>query len=188
MNKVLCLILAVFLSIITLHPGRTDENGGHYDTNSGEYHYHHGYPAHLHTNGVCPYDFDDRTGEDSGNSSENGSISRSSPIQSKGNKHSIWEILETVFLVFVGIYSVYRIVWFFFVQPRLEEKKQNKIHRSRQKQAQSSATKFQKTDSGTATDFSCNDGDSRKESYNIRLHKLCSLHSGDCIQPCENTD
>lgn len=43
------------------HPGRTDANGGHYDSSTGEYHYHHGYPAHQHTNGICPYDFDDQT-------------------------------------------------------------------------------------------------------------------------------
>ena len=32
--------------------------GGHYDTTTGTYHYHHGYPAHQHTNGICPYDYD----------------------------------------------------------------------------------------------------------------------------------
>lgn len=42
------------------HSGRTDDLGGHYDTFSGEYHYHHGYPEHSHING-CPYDYDDKT-------------------------------------------------------------------------------------------------------------------------------
>lgn len=42
------------------HSGRTDANGGHRDNQNksglGSYHYHcGGYPAHLHTNGVCPY-------------------------------------------------------------------------------------------------------------------------------------
>lgn len=42
------------------HGGRTDSNGGHKDNKNksglGSYHYHcGGYPAHLHTNGVCPY-------------------------------------------------------------------------------------------------------------------------------------
>lgn len=58
-----CLLLTVPASA---HPGGTDENGGHYDRSDGSYHYHHGYPAHQHTGGVCPYDFDDRTGETSG--------------------------------------------------------------------------------------------------------------------------
>lgn len=45
------------VAIITpLHSGKTDGNGGHYDHSTGEYHYHHGYPAHQHPNGVCPYD------------------------------------------------------------------------------------------------------------------------------------
>ena len=34
------------------HPGRTDANGGHHDRKNGGYHYHHGYPAHDHPNGV----------------------------------------------------------------------------------------------------------------------------------------
>ena len=42
------------------HSGRTDSHGGHRDNKNksglGSYHYHcGGYPAHLHTNGVCPY-------------------------------------------------------------------------------------------------------------------------------------
>ena len=42
------------------HSGRTDSSGGHKDNKNksglGSYHYHcGGYPAHLHSNGVCPY-------------------------------------------------------------------------------------------------------------------------------------
>lgn len=39
-----------------LHSGGTDSQGGHYDHSTGEYHYHHGKPAHDHINGVCPYE------------------------------------------------------------------------------------------------------------------------------------
>lgn len=42
------------------HSGRTDSSGGHHDYKNasglGPYHYHHGYPAHLHENGICPYE------------------------------------------------------------------------------------------------------------------------------------
>lgn len=42
------------------HSGRTDASGGHRDNKNasglGSYHYHHGYEAHLHPNGVCPYE------------------------------------------------------------------------------------------------------------------------------------
>lgn len=41
--------------ISPLHSGKTDGDGGHYDHGAGEYHYHHGYPAHQHPNGICPY-------------------------------------------------------------------------------------------------------------------------------------
>lgn len=72
-SKVISLSLALFLSfspiasnenqfILTAeaHQGRTDSNGGHHDYKNksglGSYHYHcGGNPAHLHTNGVCPY-------------------------------------------------------------------------------------------------------------------------------------
>lgn len=56
-------ILSVLLISLTIpvfaHPGSLDENGGHYDRSTGEYHYHHGYSAHQHENGECPYDFHD---------------------------------------------------------------------------------------------------------------------------------
>lgn len=44
--------------VVFAHPGKTDSDGGHFDRSTGEYHYHHGYPAHQHENGTCPYDFD----------------------------------------------------------------------------------------------------------------------------------
>lgn len=64
----LCLCLLV---VVSAHSGKTDSQGGHYDRDSGGYHYHHGYPAHQHTDkdgdGVldCPYLFDDKTVSDS---------------------------------------------------------------------------------------------------------------------------
>lgn len=59
-------ILLIALSVISIgittyaHSGRTDSSGGHKDNKNksglGSYHYHcGGHPAHLHTNGVCPY-------------------------------------------------------------------------------------------------------------------------------------
>lgn len=56
------------------HPGKTDEYGGHYDRSTGEYHYHHGFEAHQHVdlNGDgtpdCPFEFVDKTGQNSGGS------------------------------------------------------------------------------------------------------------------------
>lgn len=76
-----CCLFLLFPFSVSAHPGRTDANGGHYDRSTGEYHYHHGYPAHQHTNGVCPYDFDDKTGQNSGSSS--------SSSKSTGNSSSV---------------------------------------------------------------------------------------------------
>lgn len=72
--SVLLVALLFMLAITaTAHPGSTDEDGGHVDRSTGEYHYHHGYPAHEHYDMDhdgkidCPYDFDDQTGKNSGN-------------------------------------------------------------------------------------------------------------------------
>ena len=60
MKRVLSVIaIAVVLIVspvsVSAHPGDTDLNGGHYNWETGDYHYHHGHPAHYHTDGVCPY-------------------------------------------------------------------------------------------------------------------------------------
>lgn len=88
MKKRLLLLLAIVsismscISIPLAHPGRTDAYGGHWDHSTGEYHFHHGYPAHQHIDGVCPYDFDDQTNHSSGSSS--GSSSGGSSTTTKG--------------------------------------------------------------------------------------------------------
>ena len=70
-----CVLIILISLTAYAHPGRTDANGGHYDRSTGEYHYHHGYPAHQHYDmngdGVvdCPYNFYDQTGRKSGGSS-----------------------------------------------------------------------------------------------------------------------
>lgn len=79
------LILFLFASLASLfvfrvnaHPGRTDDDGGHTDNETGEYHYHHGYSAHAHYDmdgdGIvdCPYDFDDQTSHQTGASGGSG--------------------------------------------------------------------------------------------------------------------
>ena len=52
----LALLITLFPLTALAHPGKTDSSGGHTDSSTGEYHYHHGYPAHKHPGGVCPYD------------------------------------------------------------------------------------------------------------------------------------
>lgn len=75
---VVALIMVLCCSTAYAHSGRTDERGGHRDHSTGEYHYHHGYPAHHHWDmdgdGIldCPYLFDDKGGS---NSKNNGVVS-----------------------------------------------------------------------------------------------------------------
>ena len=72
----IALVICFNLPVIAFaHPGKTDSSGGHTDHSTGDYHYHHGYPAHDHYDmdgdGTvdCPYEFDDKTGSSSGDNS-----------------------------------------------------------------------------------------------------------------------
>lgn len=66
------MLCAACVTVATAHSGGTDGKGGHWNHSTGEYHYHHGYSAHQHINGICPYDFEDKTGSTSGSSSGGG--------------------------------------------------------------------------------------------------------------------
>lgn len=62
-KKIITVTMAMILVCGNLyaHNGKTDSNGGHKDSKNvsglGTYHYHCGeHPAHLHENGLCPYE------------------------------------------------------------------------------------------------------------------------------------
>lgn len=88
--------ILIFFSFSTTsafaHSGRTDSNGGHHDYNNvsglGDYHYHHGHSAHLHTNGICPYDSSSSTPKSYGNSSSSYNSNYSSNQHSSQNNSS----------------------------------------------------------------------------------------------------
>jgi hypothetical protein len=70
MKKIFALsfsVIFIFALVVICfaHPGGTDGSGGHYDRNTGEYHYHHGYPEHQHEDGECPYNYRDNTNHSS---------------------------------------------------------------------------------------------------------------------------
>lgn len=93
-----CLGIAflIFFSFSTTpafaHSGRTDSNGGHHDYNNvsglGNYHYHHGRSAHLHTNGICPYNSSSNTPKSYKNSSNSYNSNYSSNQNSSQNSRS----------------------------------------------------------------------------------------------------
>ncbi len=66
MKRFVCIgmCLVCLISFVSAHPGRLAADGGHRDNNNveglGYYHYHCGdsyssHPAHLHSDGICPY-------------------------------------------------------------------------------------------------------------------------------------
>ena len=85
------LILLVIPVVASAHSGRTDSNGGHTDSSTGEYHYHHGYPAHDHYDMDgdgkvdCPYEFRDKTNHSSNSNSGMESGNSSTSYKDKGN-------------------------------------------------------------------------------------------------------
>lgn len=94
-KKILVLLLVfglLFSSVCFAHSGKTDSSGGHKDNKNasglGSYHYHcGGYPAHLHTGGVCPY-----TGGGSTSSSSTSSSSSSSSTTTKTVQKNVTSI------------------------------------------------------------------------------------------------
>ena len=99
----------LLLTVASAHPGRTDSRGGHYDSVTGEYHYHHGYRAHQHTDldgdgkADCPYNFDDQTGSRSGTSSSKTTSVTTSSAQAPAKepqKVTFWSLIPLALLLF----------------------------------------------------------------------------------------
>lgn len=85
-------LISLLCFISFAHGGRTDSNGGHYDRNTGEYHYHHGYSAHDHYDmdgdgdKDCPYNFDDKTNHNSNSGNSNSGNSNNSSNSSSQDR------------------------------------------------------------------------------------------------------
>lgn len=127
-SLLICFAVYLFsLLIVTVfaHPGKTDSKGGHTDTSTGEYHYHHGYSAHDHYDmdgdGVvdCPYDFDDKTNHSNSSaiSSPQATEPARTPAATSSENNTTSDVnLKTVlgFIIAIGIY-----VFFMFILPFL---------------------------------------------------------------------
>ena len=110
----LAIIAITSLFPIYAHPGKTDSNGGHYDRSTGEYHYHHGYPAHQHPGGKCPYNYDDKTGANSGSSA--GSKTTSTQSKNKRQYNKVGAIILFVSLGIALIAAAFLILNKFFIK------------------------------------------------------------------------
>ena len=93
---IIILIISLLSVVVSAHSGKTDSNGGHYDKSTGEYHYHHGYSAHQHTNGKCPYFFNDKTDHSS-------STTNNDKFAVNGDEKMYWIIgILVVIVCFLG--------------------------------------------------------------------------------------
>lgn len=126
MNRIIVSMVALFASISFLHGGRTDAQGGHYDRSTGEYHFHHGYPAHDHYDidgdGTvdCPYRFDDNTIHKNPNSSGNkdNAVDKtdkpSTNNEKAKNKITSKDIIEIILVIVFFIFPAYGVLMFVF--------------------------------------------------------------------------
>lgn len=113
MKKLVVILLVVGMMIgpAFAHPGSTDYKGGHTDRSTGEYHYHHGYSAHDHVDGVCPYDFDDRTGENSGSSSAISSTTESKSVNHGPQDSFIAKAGDVILWILRGSFAIVAFGW-----------------------------------------------------------------------------
>lgn len=103
------LLLFLFPAASLAHSGRTDSSGGHYDKSTGEYHYHHGYSAHQHPDGVCPYNkkqSDSYNNEsDKQNDTNSNSYKKDNTLSEKNVKKYINLLLPIVIsVIFAGMF------------------------------------------------------------------------------------
>lgn len=109
----LFIVLLILIGACTLtvfaHSGRTDEDGGHYDSSTGEYHYHHGWPAHSHDGGKCPYNFEDNVDHDR-NSVSSSTNQRDNSDQNEKTRLTWWQWLLAIVLNAPWVYALFSCV------------------------------------------------------------------------------
>lgn len=96
---------------VSAHPGGTDGNGGHHNRSTGEYHYHHGYPEHDHYDMDgdgeidCPYDFKDKT-ENNSRSTPASSEPASKETSKPKSNSSVWSWILAFGLYFLFMFGI----------------------------------------------------------------------------------
>lgn len=105
---IFALLLILLCIPAAAHSGGTDKYGGHIDHSTGEYHYHHGYPAHQHDGGVCPYNYVDKSGSTSGSGNGSGSAVKAPPPKKKSKDEQDNGISTGVFvtLSIIGVFAL----------------------------------------------------------------------------------
>lgn len=190
----ICLFYCLAITVYA-HPGRTDSQGGHYDQGTGEYHYHHGYPAHDHYDmdgdGAldCPYNFEDKTGNNSAGISDNNSgyENYTHPIQEDmgengGNrkpsgtqaltekgiaKMEIWKVCILI-LVFLGIIAIMYII----IRNQIRDKERQKVRYEE---------KIEKDHAKFCEDLGEINAEMIRKHGTFYLYNLCNTPRGDYI-------
>lgn len=126
---IIVIIIHLLLSsiIVYAHSGNTDSNGGHYNRSTGGYHYHHGYPAHQHNNGICPYNFKDKINDNNNLSSSK----KSNPNNNSNNSElSLADIfisfLISTFFGWICSFICSHIIFLLF--PQISDSNKNKLY------------------------------------------------------------
>lgn len=189
MKKILttAAIISVLMAVVLLvnaHPGRTDNNGGHTNQNTGEYHYHHGYSEHNHydLDGDgdldCPYNFDDNTGipfkSTSNVSAETTIPPETTLIQSKqtqqqngGYNVKIWVVCLLVAIFVIVIVAMYKSI-------RKKEEIIADLNKKHRESIQENEKNFNK-------DLYNFNSDIAKAYGSQYLCKVCNAPFGDCL-------
>lgn len=140
MKRFAVLALAALLILpVYAHGGRTDANGGHYDSSTGEYHYHHGYPAHQHVNGTCPYNFDDKTDIDSEyQSSKNSTLDDKSETKKQKSDKTLFVVSWVAVILFIILPLAHFLYMAFAI---IKRKDKNKYENQQEKSIKNSSIK-----------------------------------------------
>ncbi len=128
-NIILLTILITTLasSTVSAHSGKTDANGGHTDSSTGEYHYHHGYSAHDHYDMDgdgdldCPYEFKDNTDSDKSetDSTKQESVKDTTPAFIKFLNNSDGD--PAILRISIVSYAVWFVLWHLIIKRFLSD-------------------------------------------------------------------
>lgn len=164
-------VLFTFVMTASAHPGKTDSNGGHWDSETGEYHYHHGYPAHDHYDADgdgtidCPYDFDDQTNHSSGS---NGS-GTSAPTKSS-REDTIVELW--IVCVMALVFAVAITFMFFYIASKNNAIKD--LHNKHKQEVDEQTKCIQRN-------LMCLNSDIIEKYGNSYLYQICGAPNGDYL-------
>ena len=179
-------ICLLFILEVSAHPGGTDADGGHWDYDAGEYHYHHGYTAHSHYDmdgdGAvdCPYDFKDRTGSQSGTSTGGTSYSSRSYNDSSNTRivtvYEDREVIKEVPVTPMWIKSVlYALIFLLFAFFIIAKFKVNRLKKDLKDQTDLHA-RSEKENREILAGFNADAVNVYGKSY---LYRICGAPHGD---------